>query len=149
MSEEKVIIEGDVTQQKPLQGSFRNFIISGHSEWVTLGIDQDLCWPKLGDKVRVTGVVRNGRFLTESWEHIEKAPPAITKQKAKKIIAKALDGRGLKYTKLTAKMVSFQDLARGESIFVKIWGWQPNPAWDELKALARYNGFCIESDGGF
>src|SRR5208337_4459346 len=37
--------------------------------------------------------------------------------------------------------------ARGSSIFVTIHGWQPNPAWDELKKIAIANGFRVEAKG--
>jgi hypothetical protein len=67
----------------------------------------------------------------------------------KQIIKMELDKRGLPYTKLTARKVDFTDLARASCIFVKIHGWQPNPAWDELKAIAVANGFRIETAGGF
>lgn len=62
----------------------------------------------------------------------------------KKIIQVELDKRNLPYTKLTAKTIGFSDLARGSCVFVKIHGWQPNPAWDEIKAIAVANGFRIE-----
>ena len=68
----------------------------------------------------------------------------ITTGQAKKIIASELEKRGLPFTKLTAKTVDFTDLARANCIFVKIHGWQPNPAWDELRAIAVQNGFRIQ-----
>jgi len=64
---------------------------------------------------------------------------------AKQIIKKELDARGLKYDKLTAKAVDFSDLGRESCIFVKVHGWEPNPVWDELKAVAVANGFRIRS----
>lgn len=68
----------------------------------------------------------------------------MTPNEAKKIIKAELERRTLPFTKLTAKTIGFQDLARGECIFVKIHGWQPNGQWSELKATAKQNGFCIE-----
>jgi hypothetical protein len=47
--------------------------------------------------------------------------------------------------KLTARTVDFTDLARCSVIFVQVRGWEPNPLWNELKTLAKTNGFCVES----
>jgi len=66
-------------------------------------------------------------------------------QEAKKIVKEHLIAHNLPYTKLTAKTISFSDLARGSSVFVKIHGWQPNPCWDELDRLAKQNGFRVET----
>ena len=63
---------------------------------------------------------------------------------AKRIIENELISRKLAYTKLTARTIGFSDLARGNKLFVKIHGWQPNPQWDELKTVARKYAFCIE-----
>lgn len=63
---------------------------------------------------------------------------------AKDIIKRELESRKLPFTKVTAKTVSFADLARDARLFVKIHGWQPNPAWNDLEAIARENGFSIE-----
>lgn len=64
---------------------------------------------------------------------------------AKKIIKAALEERGLSFEKLTARTASFSDLARGNCVFVKIHGWKPDSRWNELKELAKDNGFCLES----
>lgn len=69
----------------------------------------------------------------------------MTVQKAKQIIKKRLNELNLPYTKLTARTIYFTDLTRSSCIFVKIHGWQPNPAWNELKALAIEHGFRLES----
>lgn len=76
---------------------------------------------------------------------LPKPKAILTTHSAKQIIKRELDRRGLAYSKLTARTVSFSDLARGDCIFVKIAGWHPNPAWDELKAVAKANKFCIEA----
>ena len=68
----------------------------------------------------------------------------MTTSVAKKLIKAELDKRKLPYTKLTARSISFTDLARASCIFVKIAGWQPNPAWDDLRSLAVANGFRIQ-----
>jgi len=69
----------------------------------------------------------------------------MTPSNAKQIVKMALESRGLPFTKLTARTVNFSDLARGRCLFVAIHGWQPNPAWDEIKQVASDAGFCIEA----
>ena len=68
------IIIGTITHCKMLAGSFRNVIVDGHSQPLTVGIGQDLRWPQVGDKIKVTGLWRNGRFLTEKWEYVTRQP---------------------------------------------------------------------------
>jgi hypothetical protein len=69
----------------------------------------------------------------------------ITTHRAKTIIREELERRGLAFAKLTARTVGFQDLARADCIFVQVHGWQPNPAWDELRSIAVQHGFRIEA----
>lgn len=66
----------------------------------------------------------------------------MTPSKAKKIIKSKLNELGLDY-KLTAKTISFLDLARSDCVFVMIHGWKPNEKWNELDQLARANNFRI------
>jgi hypothetical protein len=68
----------------------------------------------------------------------------MTPAQAKKIVADALKCRGVSYTKLTARTVSFMDLGRGSRLFVKIHGWQPSPVWGDVEIIARNAGFSIE-----
>lgn len=75
-------------------------------------------------------------------------PGALTPAACKKIIAAELQQLGLPYTKLTARTVSFLDLARDSRVFVKIHGWQPNPALSGVEALAKQRGFRVETDWG-
>lgn len=63
---------------------------------------------------------------------------------AKTIIRDELCKRNLPYTKLTARRVSFMDLARCGRVFVQVHGWQSGPAWSELETIAKQNGFYIE-----
>ena len=70
----------------------------------------------------------------------------MTTTKAKKIIKSKLNEWGLDY-KLTAKTISFADLARGSSIFVTVHGWKPNEKWNELEKLARDNNFRVTTIG--
>jgi hypothetical protein len=67
---------------------------------------------------------------------------------AKKIIKAKLDELGLPYTKLTAKKVGFQDLARADCMFVYVHGWTPHESWDVLDKLAKDNGFRVMTAGG-
>lgn len=69
----------------------------------------------------------------------------MTTHKAKKIIKAELDKRKLPYSKLTARTISFTDLAREKCIFVKIHGWEPSKEWNDLKTVAVENGFRIEA----
>ncbi len=62
---------------------------------------------------------------------------------AKKIVAGVLQEHGFS-NKLTARTISFTDLARGNKIFIKIHDWKPNSVWDEIKKKAGEYGFCIE-----
>ena len=68
----------------------------------------------------------------------------ITTNKAKKEIKEFLDNNNLQYDKLTARTISFSDLARGSCIFVKIHGWKPHELWGNMKMFAISKGFRIE-----
>jgi hypothetical protein len=68
----------------------------------------------------------------------------ITGHKAKKIISDKLAILGLPQYKLTAKTIDFTDLARESQLFVKINGWKPSPLWNDLKKVAKENGFMIQ-----
>lgn len=69
----------------------------------------------------------------------------ITPAQAKKIVKAAL--KEWSYSnKLKAKTVSFQDLARCSRVFVSVLDWKgTDNAWLDLKAIARDNGFYIQS----
>jgi hypothetical protein len=68
----------------------------------------------------------------------------MTPQQAKKIVSEWLVKHSMTF-KLTARTVDFTDLARCKVIFVQVQGWEPNPLWNDLKALAKTNGFYVES----
>ena len=70
----------------------------------------------------------------------------MTAKQANSIIANKLVELGVSYTKLTARTISFSDLARTSCVFVKIHGWKPNPVIQELKELAVSHGFRVETD---
>jgi len=69
----------------------------------------------------------------------------MTRSEAKGIIKTELEKRNLPFTRLTARTVDFSDLERSAGIFVRVHGWQPNSQWNELKSVAKANGFCLES----
>lgn len=73
----------------------------------------------------------------------------MTPAKAKKLIEDELKKLGLPYERITAKTISFQDLARDGKIFVKVHGWKPNPAGARLEQVARENGFKVDLGGVF
>lgn len=69
----------------------------------------------------------------------------MTTSLAKRIVKDKLQTLNLPFTKLTARTIGFQDLARANCIFVKIHGWQASPLWDDIADTARANGFRIET----
>jgi len=60
---------------------------------------------------------------------------------AKKLIEAELVNRGLPFTKLTGKTVSFD---HGSMVFIQVHGWEPNPAWAYIRTVAREHGFGVE-----
>ena len=65
----------------------------------------------------------------------------------KKTATIILKGAGFTFDKLTARTVSFQDLARAECVFVKPHGLKAAGvygAWDLARAMARDHGFRLE-----
>lgn len=64
---------------------------------------------------------------------------------AKKIVKEWLERHGMSELKLTAKTVSFEDLARTSCVFITVKGWKPNPLWSELESLARSNSFRVQA----
>lgn len=50
-------------------GSFRNVMLEGQTQWITIGLGEDRCYPEPGDTITVHGVDRDGRFLTTRWEY--------------------------------------------------------------------------------
>ncbi len=67
----------------------------------------------------------------------------MTPAEAKKIVKAKLSEFGKEH-KVTARTIGFVDLARDSCIFVKVHGWKPDPAWNELDRLAREHGFRVE-----
>lgn len=71
----------------------------------------------------------------------------MTTARAKTLTADFLATHGVSFTKLTAKTVSFADLARGGAVFVTVHGWTPNSAADAVTAFARAQGFRVQFKG--
>jgi hypothetical protein len=67
---------------------------------------------------------------------------ATTPHKAKKLLAAELTAKGLPFTKLTARHYASLDNA----LFVTIHGWEPNPAFDDLRRFAKQHGFIVQAD---
>lgn len=67
----------------------------------------------------------------------------ITTHQAKRVVREALERYGLGYTKLTARTVSFTDLARGEALVVTIHGWGPSPDHELVRQAARAQGVQV------
>ena len=66
---------------------------------------------------------------------------------ARKLIVSEMRKRKLRFQRVQAKTVSFQDLARDKKIFVDAFGcdqaWYGNHM-EELKRIARDNGFYVQ-----
>lgn len=61
---------GRVIRSEILAGSFRRVKLEGHKGWYTVGLNDSLRHPLPGDVIIVTGILHNGRLLTESWDFI-------------------------------------------------------------------------------
>jgi len=52
-----------------MMGSFRNVRLLGQANLITIGIGPNHTYPQIGQKIKVRGERRNGRFLTIDWEY--------------------------------------------------------------------------------
>lgn len=69
----------------------------------------------------------------------------MTPQRAKTLLRKFLEDENIGYWRLTAKTVSFMDLARDGKIFVKIYGWTPDAAnYAAVREFAKEHGFIAQ-----
>lgn len=86
---------------------------------------------------------------------------SITSREAKKLVTDRLLELGYKGKKLTARTVSFTDLARANVVFVSIWNFFSYPDhassdcsdcvrerrdWEYLKKMAFSKGFRIRAE---
>ena len=65
-------------------------------------------------------------------------------KEAKTIVEKFLQDNNVEYLKTTAKTVSFEDLARGECIFVTVYNAAPGMYWLDVQKLAMQNDFRVK-----
>jgi len=66
----------------------------------------------------------------------------ITPNHARKLTKGWLDSKGFDY-RVSARTISFADLARDYAVFVTVHGWKPNKSWSELQKFAREKGFHV------
>jgi hypothetical protein len=67
----------------------------------------------------------------------------ITPREASKMLKKRIEELGL-HNPVSAKTISFQDLAGTSEIFVTVHGWKPSPVARELKEFASNHGFFLD-----
>jgi len=67
----------------------------------------------------------------------------LTPREASKMLKKRMEEFGLD-NPVTAKTISFQDLARTSQIFVIVHDWKPNPLAKELKEFAEQHNFFVD-----
>ncbi len=77
-----------------------------------------------------------------------KAGEDMTAREASKIIRQELEAQKIPFSTVSAKTISFSDLARGERIFVTVTGWERGYASPSRYALiadiAKKNGFSVD-----
>lgn len=67
------ISRGQVVECIPLQGSFINVKVErddGSKAVHTVNMSEDFTFPKLGDRIQVTGIFRNKRYITKEWKFV-------------------------------------------------------------------------------
>jgi len=64
---------------------------------------------------------------------------------AKKLVENFLHERKIEVQKVTAKTVSFEDLARDSKTFVSVHNAPNGMYWEDLQRLAIENGFKVNS----
>ena len=71
----------------------------------------------------------------------------VTPSGAKRALCEFLFANRLTFTTLTAKTVSFEDLARASRVFVKIHGHESWSAetWYKVNVFAKEHGFIISN----
>jgi hypothetical protein len=67
----------------------------------------------------------------------------LTPKEASKMLKKRMDELGLD-NPVTAKTISFQDLAGTSEIFVIVHDWKPNPLAKKLKEFAEQHNFFVD-----
>lgn len=67
----------------------------------------------------------------------------MTPHQAKQCVRTWLMQNGFPDYRLTARNVSFVDLARGGKLFVYVHGWKADPRWDDLRKYSVELGFSV------
>lgn len=62
----------------------------------------------------------------------------------KRVIAQALADAGYD-NRLSARTISFEDLAYGEMVFVAVHDWAPDPFFATLEQIGRKLGFRVQA----
>jgi hypothetical protein len=68
----------------------------------------------------------------------------MTPREASKAVKEELTRRGLPFTRVSARTVSFVDLARDSVVVVTVSGWKPNPVAAEILQFGRNHKICID-----
>ena len=112
-------------------------------------------------RVNIVNLVRKDRLHLESnpgdihidiGSHNENPPDVVTPHEARSFVRRWLQATGIedKIKIISAKTISFQDLARGSIVQVKISGIMQESTWFELKRDAKRFGFLVHwTDEGY
>ena len=72
----------------------------------------------------------------------------MTSREASKLIKQTCIEQKIPFAKVSAQTVSFSDLARGDRVFVTVFGWIQNDdsasRYALLHNIARINGFSVD-----
>jgi len=69
MSEPKTITGKVLKYSRETMGSYRNVMLEGQTQLITIGIGEGLTYPQIGQTIVVQGVMKEGRFLTSDWDY--------------------------------------------------------------------------------
>jgi hypothetical protein len=91
---------------------------------------------------------RGDNYMIAATTHTHKEDTMSITNECKKTAAIILKGCGISCQKLTAKEVSFEDLARGSRVFVTVHGINlgVSGAWDLARATAKEHGFILTTN---
>lgn len=68
----------------------------------------------------------------------------MTVNQVKQLVVAELANREIGFSKISAKSVSFADLARASAVFIEVRGvYQVIPDYEQLKAKVRAEGFIL------
>lgn len=88
------------------------------------------------------------RMLWCHWELTKAQTEPVTPSSAKKAVKESLGRNGITFSKLSAKTVSFEDLARGSRIFVTVHGLTlPDPRLSAVATDSKNAGVSVNFKG--